>query len=135
MNINKFKVDTQKVNDGVWVDLGENARVKLARTTNKKYQEALSKKLKPYKNAMEAGNADYKAISKIIAECAADFIVLDWEGFTEGEKDLPYSRDKVIEILTTEEYKDFGEMLLNLAAERSTFQAEEEKEEMGKQSS
>ena len=56
----------------------------------------------------------------------AKCILLDWKGLQEDGKDLPYSYDNAVRILT--EYRDLRDYVSDIANEIETFKLEEDEE-------
>lgn len=135
MKLSAFKTNLESSEQGQWVALGsDNAKVKVARIGNKQYQAFIKKATKPYAAAMrsKAGISD-EVFEKIIAEAMADSILLDWRGIKDDEgNDIPYSKQKALEILTDPAYKDFAELISSLANEAETFRDVEVAEITGK---
>lgn len=124
--LSKFKQDIQKSEEGAKVDLGDGLIVTVARVGNSHYQETLKSLTKPYKNAIKNGTLSDSVFEKMMVQAMAEAILLDWEGM-EGEdgKLIPYSKDKAKEILGDPAYKDFRELISDLANEAETFRQQE----------
>ena len=124
MELNKLKTDSQKEVEGVWHDLGEGARIKIARAGNKAYAEYIQKAMKPHRKAIKAGTLSDKVAEKIVVGALAETVLLDWEGFTEGGKAVKYSIDKAKEILSNPDFHDFKEMVAELADDAEAYRTE-----------
>lgn len=131
MNINKFKSDINKATNGVWVPLWDG-RVKIARADNKNYRKAFAEKLKPYRREVQNKSLPDETLQRIVLECFAETILLDWEGFEEDDKPLPYSKEKVIEIMSNEQFEDLALKLYELSKDHTLFLQEEEQEDIKK---
>ena len=77
---NTFKTDPNREQEGVWLDYGD-FRVLIAHAGqgNKKYVAYAEKKLRPVRQAMNAGALSNERSLSIMADVYAKTIVLDWQ--------------------------------------------------------
>ena len=128
MKFSKFKTNQSLEIEGVWVDIGEGAKVKVARIGNTAYQKYLERSYKPYRKMQRTGTVPEDLQRRLFIEALAHTILLDWDGFTDdADKPVVYSVDAAISQLT--EFKDFRELIVEIAAEAETFRDEEIEEE------
>lgn len=128
MKFSKFKTNTTLEQDGVWVDIGEGAKVRVARFGNPAYQKHLERSYKPYRKMQRTGTVPEELQRKLFIDAMANTILLDWSGFKDDNgADVPYSVSAAIEKLT--DLKDFREFISELATEAETFRDEEIAEE------
>src|SRR3546814_20679574 len=82
MDLNRFKADTALEDEGVWttVDAASGCRLKIARIGNRRYREAMARRLKPYRRALRAGTPDDQVTERITAGVLAETVLLDWQG-------------------------------------------------------
>jgi hypothetical protein len=126
MKISQFKTNTQKEVDGVWVDLGQGARIKVARLGNPKYKAYFSKATKPYRHQLRAGTLSDEVAERILAECMAETVLLGWEGLEdESGNAIEYNTENAVEVLSI---KDFRDVVYAYADEMALF-TEGEREE------
>lgn len=101
-DINDFRLDKDAKQSGVWVPLGGGAEFKLASFDNPSFTEAFRKATKPYNDlGKKIPEADQIVI---MARCMSQFIVLDWKGVYDGDKELPYSSDNAFRLLSELEW-------------------------------
>jgi hypothetical protein len=129
MDLQKFNSDPKKEVEGVWTALDETSRIKVARSGNLRYREAFRKAMLPYRQAMRAGILSEKIAEKVMTEVLADTVLLDWEGFTDGGKDLPYSKENAKAMLGAEHLKDFRELVITLSENAERFRQDDLKED------
>lgn len=125
MKIRKqYETDPVAEEEGVWVDIGEGAEVKVARLNNPRHKKALERLRKPYRNILRAGRDLPDEVSdKIAIQGMAEAILLDWRGIEHNDgSEIAYSQEKAKEILT--ELKDFRDTVAFLAMEAETFRKE-----------
>ena len=123
MELGSFKTDTQKEVDGIWFEVGNGGRVKLARMNNPQYLERMQQLTKPHSLEIRRGTIDTDVLDKIIAQCLAEKVILDWEGLVLYGEPVPYSVERVTEILLDSSLKDFREFLVNEARSSDNFRA------------
>jgi len=135
MDLTRFKADPVREDDGVWaeIDSATGARVKIARIGNRRYREAMSRRLKPYRRALRNGTLDERVTERITAEVLAETVLLDWDGLYEGDRLLPYAPDTAKRILADDAYKDFRDLVVELASDLDLYR-EQELEEAEKNS-
>lgn len=122
----KKNYGTNKVleNEGVWVDLGDGASIKVARVGNKENTTLVKRLTAPHKVAIRANKLPDEIWEKITIEAVASTILLDWKGLKEDGKLIPYSKENAVQLLT--DYKDFRDQVSGLSSELALFQAEDE---------
>lgn len=127
MKIKEFATNKKAEIEGVWQEIGQGAKVKVARAGNVKYSEYVRKLSKPYMNRYRRRMIPEDIAEKITIRAMSRFILLGWEGI-EGEdgNHIQYSEQKAIELLT--EYPDFRELVASLADDITLFQLEAEGE-------
>jgi len=128
MKFSKFKTNQSLEIEGVWVDIGEGAKVKVARVGNTAYAKYIERAYKPYRKMQRTGTVPEDLQRRIFIDAIANTILLDWSGFTDDkDQPIPYSVDAAVKQLT--DLKDFRELIVELAAEAETFRDEEIAEE------
>lgn len=121
MDISKLKTDSNLEEEGVLVPLGD-AKIKVARMGNKRYQAAFNRRMTPHKNAARAGIVADEVVEQILIEVIAETVLLDWEGIKEDGVPLPYSRENAIRVLT--EIRAFRDIVVSIADRMETFRRE-----------
>lgn len=119
MDLSRFKTDTALEDEGVWttIDAATDAEIRIARIGNRRYRETMARRLKPYRRALRAGTLDESVTERITAEVLAETVLLDWRGLTVGDEPLPYSRDKARDLLLDPAFRDFRDLVVELAGE------------------
>jgi len=119
MDLSRFKTDTALEDDGVWttIDAASDAEIRIARIGNRRYRETMARRLKPYRRALRAGSLDESVSERITAEVLAETVLLDWRGLSVGGDPLPYSRETARDLLLDPGYRDFRDLVVELAGE------------------
>ncbi len=120
----QYQTDEDAEVDGVWVDLGDGGRVKVARFGNPVHEKVMERLRRPYRNMLRSGRDLPKDIQdRLTIEGLAESILLDWSGLEdENGKAIAFSKKKAKELLT--DLKDFRNAVSFLALEAETFRKE-----------
>lgn len=121
MDLQKFASNQTKEKEGVWIDLDETTRVKIARMDNPAFKKAMQKELGPYKQAVRSGTLSEQQSEKIMSKVLAETILVGWEGMTDGGKELPYTAENACRILATPHLKDFRTMIVGFSEDAALF--------------
>ena len=105
--VREYTYDETRETEGVWFDIGESAKVKVARFGNPRYVEAYIKilnKMNVNPTSLSEEERD-KLNSQAVREAFAEAILLGWENFVnlDGSK-LKYSKDAAVELMGLEEF-------------------------------
>jgi len=117
-----FGTDKKKEQEGVWYDIAEGLRMKIARIGNPNYQKKFQAISKPYRRSIRRGTLADEIAEKLLIQCMSESIVLDWEGVEDDGVEIPYSKDAVIELLT--KYPELRGYINDIANELEGFQEE-----------
>lgn len=119
MDLSRFKTDTALEDEGVWttIDAASDAEIRIARIGNRRYRETMAKRLKPYRRALRAGTLDDSVTERLTAEVLAETVLLDWRGLTVDGAPLLYSRERARDLLLDPAYRDFRDLVVELAGE------------------
>jgi len=118
-----FATDASAEEEGVWVEIGEGAAVKVARFGNKRHEKALDRLRKPYRNILRTGGEIPKDRAEaIVIESMAEALLLDWRGFEDDDgRAIAHDKETAIGLLT--ELKDFRNQVAAIAMEAETYRA------------
>lgn len=128
MKFSKFKTNTTLENEGVWVDIGDGATIRVARLGNPAYAKFLEKSYKPYRAQLKAGTLPDEIAQTIFHKALSKHVLLDWKGFTEDD-DTPvtYSHDEAYKRLRAN--KDFALLVTEIASESAAYRDAEIEDE------
>lgn len=122
----QFATDETKEEDGVWVELSDDAAILVARSGNKKYSKMIAREYEKNKKILDGKNdvADAKS-EEIMIEVLAKTILLGWRNIQFKGEELPYSLENAKMLLKV---KDFRKLVGGYADDSSAFKmlAEEE---------
>ena len=116
-----YGYDQDKAANGVWVDLEDGARIKVAKIGTATYTQALEKASRKYRIKIRTNTLKADEAMLISAQALADAILLDWQGFeTEEGTILPYSHENALKAL--KEYPTFRDTVELHANDPENFQ-------------
>ena len=122
MKFKQLAVSISKENAGVWVDVGESARILVARVNNPVYKQRFTTLFAPHKNAVRNDMMSEKLAFDILTDVMATTILLGWDGFEreDGTPDL-YSVERATELLGNPVMKDFRAMVQTYSEDAQLF--------------
>ena len=121
-----FGTDKVKEKEGVWQDMGDGLKMRIARIGNPKYQKRFEALSKPHRRALRRGTLSNEIAEKLLVQCIAETIVLDWEGVEENGKETPFSVENAVRILL--EYPELRKYVEDIANEMEGYKAEDDEE-------
>ena len=125
-NIGKLKTSSE----GQWVDVGGGLRIKVARIGNPDYEEEIRKLAKPFMRQMRLGTMNVEDMEKLAMKAVAKHVIQDWENLEDEQgKNIVFSKDKALELF--EEYRDFYNIVKEIAGEAEIFRSDEMEEGSG----
>lgn len=124
MKLSRFTTDSTLELNGVWVDIGEGAKLLVARVGNPRYRERLRALMKPYKRQVRTDTLPEDLSEDMVLRAFSETILLGWEGLEDEDgKAVPYSREKAYELLR--DLRDFRAIVAEIAQEQETYRAME----------
>lgn len=127
----KFKTNEQLETKGINLDFGDFAiRIARAGGSNKAYNTALIKHLKPHRKAIQAGTIHPDVQRKVMAEVYAESVILGWAGVLDEEGNvMDYNHENVVKLLT-----DLPELFNQIMADAENYRLfkEDENEDIAK---
>lgn len=126
MKLSKFKTDKSMETEGVWVDVADGLRLKVARIGNPAYKTHIRRLGKPHVNMIRHANqaVDLDVMDALTVKAMAANVLLDWEGLEDEDGNpIPYSVKKAEELMT--DVPDFRAMVEGFASDAELFRTEE----------
>lgn len=121
MDFKKEFVTNKKLEEaGTWFDIGEGARLKIARAGNKKAVAYTRELLAPHSAQIAFGKLSEEASLAIGIRVLAKHVLLDFEGLTDAGKPIVYSEESATKLLA--ESEDFREYVSRISNDRKGFQ-------------
>ena len=111
--------------EGVWVQLGEKARIRVARLANPAARKAYMKIPKAIRSLHESGNTSNKQMTEFLCRFLGSHILKNWEGMFDKGKSLPaYTEEHGFAFLS--KYRRFRDRVWELANDEDLFNVEVE---------
>jgi len=127
-NLDDIRTDADLELNGFWYSIGD-AKLKIARLGNLNYRRVMREKLPDY--LRETVDEDLR--DKLIGEVIGATLLVGWEDLLENGKELPYSKRTAIRLMTSPEYKDLRDFVVeqaNTADNYRVYRAEEIKKKL-----
>ena len=95
-----FKTDSSLETEGIEIKYGEHGSFFIARAggANKAFNALMTKKLRPYRTAMQMGTMDDSVLESVVRECFAEKVVLGWDLVDSEGNAIPFSKQKCVEL-------------------------------------
>lgn len=122
MELNTLKTHVDSNENGAWFTFGD-AKLKIARWMNNGHAQYLREAYATNKRALEQNTMTDKEAQLLLAK-QWTFILTDWEGLTENGDEIPYSEEKVIELVTAGIYVDLLRDIKEVADDEMNYREE-----------
>jgi hypothetical protein len=118
-----FRMDSQAEVEGVWITIGADAALKIARAGNPEHRVALDDLRAPYRALVLAGvDPPEDAVERIAIQAMARTILRDWRGLADDDGgEIAYSAAAAERLLT--ELPEFRDLVSALSADMARFRA------------
>lgn len=127
-----YATDSKKEEEGVWKEFDGGIKLKLRRLSSKASQDARKEAEKPYTSQLREKEPDTEILEKVFIQQLARGVIVDWEGVQDEDgKEIPFTPDLGVELLSDEALKDFRGEVIGFAISRDTFKAEANKDAVG----
>lgn len=114
-----------------WVDYS-GIQFKIARIPNPRFEEYLAGIKGAQGRKLREGTLEFRESSKLNRDVVGRFVILDWKDMQDDDdKEIPYSKEKALEIVHDDRYYDLYLFLQEAARDLDTFRAEQEAESLG----
>lgn len=131
MDILTLAKDPNLANGGVWHNLDETTRIKVAKLNNPRFLEAVRARIEEAKtNGVGELTEDEK--ERITLEAMAEGVLVDWEGFTLGGEEYPYSYENALKLLSAPQLADLKETVSRLSIGDEIFRSQQVEEDLKK---
>lgn len=127
LDLNIQKIDQEAANEGVWVSYDEGVKFKIASESRPSYKRALARVYKANKKAIDQGSMSEEKAQKMMAEIAAENLVLDWKGLKSGDADLSFDPETAKSIFTDPRYVELYNWVTEQASEIENFRSADQK--------
>jgi hypothetical protein len=99
MELRSIQISEERATQGIWVDY-RDARLLIGSINGSAYKNLRQRKLQAALTAARGKKLTTEQIEKLNVENMAETILLGWENLTEGGQNVPYSKEKALDLLT-----------------------------------
>lgn len=136
-----FVTDKKLELEGVWHDIGQGVRIKIARIGTPEYTAYLRKLSQPHRtlasrladDLMGLNEEDAQIFKDLEAAALSRYVLVDWDGFTETDEPhspkVPYSETMAMEYIKKSD--DFRRLVLDLGKSAAHFKTKRQEETLG----
>jgi hypothetical protein len=122
----QFATNVEKEMSGVWVDLAEGVRLRIARWNNPQQVVRTLELQRPYWKQHNRRSPDIKKQAEILTQVIAETVLVGWDNVTDDAGNaVPYSREKALEYLSDPAMHDFREFVVNEAQDQAKYRDED----------
>jgi len=126
MDLSKsYAMDVKASEEGKWIDLDSTTSLLIRRYGCRSFQKYLSGLLAPHKKATQRGSLDDDLAEQILTQAIAKEILVDWKGLKIDDKEVKYSVEKAVEILSNPVFKEFRDDVVAWSQDFQIFREEE----------
>lgn len=124
-----IQTDLNKAIEGVWVNYELDIRLKIARLGNQNYQKYVQQLSRPHLQRMRGKAPNTDLIKEITKQAVSHCILLGWEHIQDDKgKDIPYSPEKALELLSDPRFEDLYMFILEIAQDAELYRQEIQKD-------
>ncbi len=120
LDITKVYRVTDEATSGKWFDVGDGARLKIAKVGNERHESVLKRLRRPFKNMRTIPEDTQTELS---TKALSEAVLLDWEGVDENGEPVECTPDKRYRYLM--DFPDFRELVVGIALNVHNFTDEE----------
>lgn len=132
MRLSSLRTDLKKEKEGVPVPWVGDVRLKLRRSGNDDYRNAVAEGLKPHRAAWRAELLSAATVEEIQRAALARHVLVGWENlFDDKGVEIPYSPETAEKLLRDPELHDLYEFVLVASSRMENFRREEAREDLG----
>ncbi len=125
MELNDTRVNTKSETEGVWIALGDDAAVKLARYMNPEHKKYIQRRLEPYKAMIRRNTLQDSVMEAIEIDAVLKHVLLDWKGLERNGTELNYSETNARELMTDPALSWFPDFVKETAQDITLFREQE----------
>lgn len=124
MKLSSIKTDLNAADSGIWFNLDETAKVKIAKWGNKAHAAYIRELGKKHGRKNNQGLVSDEQATKLLAG-QWEFIITDFEGFEDDDGNpIKYSSQLIIDLALNEEYKDFFSQIESISRDAENYRKE-----------
>lgn len=119
-----FETDRALEEEGVWFDVGDGGRLKIARRGNRRYRDRLRALTRGKERQLQLNTLPEDVAEDLLCAALASGILLDWEAIEENGRKVAYTEQAAADMLRR--YPDFRILVESLSDDMEAYRAREE---------
>ena len=124
MKLNLPQIDTDKSEEGSWIDYSSGISFCIARDGNKGYTADMQKMYKQNRRFIENKSMTDEQADSLLSDLQAKHILKGWKGLKNGTKDFPYSLENAKLLLSDSSYQEVRDWIMEQAAEAENYRTD-----------
>jgi hypothetical protein len=132
----EIRLDLAAAQNGAWFTHPMGWRFKIRRANYEPHADAVRKATAELRARYGGGDIPRRIFSEMLAEAAAEHLVVDWSGVcdtaADGQPEVPFDREKLRTVLVDERYEDLYNWVAACASQSAGFREEATKKSLGK---
>ncbi len=125
MELNDTRVNPTSEVEGVWVDVADDAAIKLARYMNPSHKKYIQHRLEPYKAMIRRNAVPDSVMEAIELDATLKHVLLGWRGLMKGGKKLTYTEAAARELMVNPAFNWFPEFVKESSQDMTLFREQE----------
>ncbi len=124
--LNRIKTNTEQGTEGQWIEFcpaqGDEPalELKIARVGNPKYNQRLQELVRPHRRKVRMGFDE--DLEEFVKQAVAECVLVGWRGLQDNSgKEIPYSKEKSVELLTNPEYSDLFDFVMDVGGDAALY--------------
>ena len=120
MNLNVPSLNMDLSSEGVWFNFTPDISFRIARDGNPAHERALQSRVKRFRKMEEKG--EIRQLKQARNEMLSQYILKDWKGLKDGNKDLPFSQESALAIISDPQYESIKIFILESSMDDTEFE-------------
>lgn len=119
----RFKTNENTEEAGVWVNFGDDVRVRVRRLKSRASQAARAELDKPFAPEIRRGTMPEDKLKELAIKQVARGVIAEWEGVTDADGNaLPYTPENAFKVLT--DLPEFAEAIIEISMNAENYKAQ-----------
>jgi len=121
MDLDKYRLDDTKSISGVWHEIAPDAKLLIAKWVNTEHRKSIEKRLEKGKYKFQNDDPNDIEVERRINESLANYILIGWDGLILNGKQLKYSVQAAIDLLSDPDFKWLKEIVIEFSMEAENY--------------
>jgi hypothetical protein len=122
VDLGDIRIDLKKEAAGVWIEIDDETSLLVARWENPKHRDLQAQQMA--KARLSSGLINAGQAEQILNHQIAETILIGWKGMKENGKELEYSPEEAVRILSDPVWRPFRDMVMRFATDERRYREE-----------